>query len=126
MSNFKVVEYKINDNSILLYSIDDFEFPDSNPNLFIEKVGEVESFDKDPYYTYPIFNVKMFIEAIQGKRNRETKLSEAHVESLKDLSSNYLLCKYKSSPLSRSLREMATEKYIELSEFFSSGESKEE
>ena len=106
------------DQLIILYSLTD-DFPE------LEKVGLKKAdplttpFYKDTSSHLPIFNLTLFMEAINPmlrKRNREKALSEAYVESWTDLSREYVLIKYCKSKLSRKLRDYVLEKYTELND----------
>lgn len=115
---FNLYKRMEDDQLIILYSLTN-DFPE------LEKVGLKKDaalttpFYKDTSAHLPIFNLTLFMEAINPmirKRNREKALSEAHMESWADLSREYVLIKYCKSKLSRKLRDYVLEKYTELND----------
>lgn len=110
--------YKIGEVDILLYTLkDDVEMLKEDERFQLKLVGPVENINVEPYNGYPVFDYSEFIlstSVLHHRRTRDAILSENRVESFKALSANYMLTRYKASPLSKRVRDMAVEKYIEL------------
>lgn len=116
----KCYKYNVNNKQdILLYSLnDDATFLQDNSELRIKKVEEVaiNTLSNDNAYL-PIFRLEDFVQSISPfnrQRTRDKILSEQGVETFKNLQDNYLLTRYKQSPLSSKVRTLAVEKYTEI------------
>ncbi len=100
--------YQLADVQILIYG-DKPEVPE-----FLNATLVAENVDPSKYPTVPIYRTDLIFSSCLGKRNRETILEEEHVISYSDLASAYFLIKTKSLRKPKKVRDLITDKYIEI------------
>lgn len=103
----KYKKYKVNDMEFLIYSEEDFNFPEE-----LKLTGEESSLDEE----LPIYNYKDFMLAILGKKTRDKILESEGIVSFKDLKYAYNLVRNKMLNKSKRIRDLVVDKYVELND----------